>query len=216
MGIEELRRSYEDATLDADSLASDPLTQFTRWFEAAQASDSPQWFEANAMTLASAGQSGRVSARIVLLKKFSEAGFVFFTNYDSDKGQQLAENPQASLVFYWPHLEQQIRIEGTVTKTDAATSSEYFHARPRGSQIGAIVSQQSRPLATRQELEAEAERLSAVYANQEIPCPDYWGGYCLEPSRYEFWQGRPSRLHDRFIYERSADQANWTTTRLAP
>ncbi len=167
------------------------------------------------MTLATADERGFVTARIVLLKGYSEAGFMFFTNYDSAKGQQLLENPRASLVFYWPHVERQIRVNGSVTKTEAATSDKYFHARPRGSQLGAVASAQSQPLADRQSLEQQAAELDQRYADQEIPRPDYWGGYLLEPDSLEFWQGRNNRLHDRFSYDLEAG-GKWKITRLAP
>jgi pyridoxamine 5'-phosphate oxidase len=170
------------------------------------------------MTLATSDSSGRVSARIVLLKTVDASGFTFFTNYRSDKAQQLLVNPQAALVFYWPHIERQVRVEGLVSYTEPALSDKYFHARPRGSQIGAVVSPQSQPLTDREQLESSAAELAERYAGgQVIPRPEYWGGYLLKPNRVEFWQGRPNRLHDRFLYSRSeADSELWNISRLAP
>lgn len=213
--IQDLRRNYELNSLTLDALNSDPIAEFTQWLHAAQQTPAPSWLEINAMTLATADNDGRVSARIVLLKSVDANGFAFFTNYRSDKANQLSINPNAALVFYWPHVERQVRVEGTVAFTEPETSDQYFHARPRGSQIGAIVSPQSQPLADRSQLEQEAQRLAAEFGEEQtIPRPDYWGGYRLTPKRIEFWQGRPNRLHDRFLYQR--DNGGWTITRLAP
>ncbi len=214
MDIQNLRRSYELDAIDVDVMSADPIEQFKAWLELAQSTDAPKWLEVNAMTLCTADELGRVSGRIVLLKSVDDKGFTFFSNYQSDKAQQLDANPRAALVFYWPHLERQVRIEGAVTKTDDATSDAYFRARPRGSQIGAVVSPQSRPLSDRQELEYQAKSLENQIGTNPIPRPSYWGGYRLEPSRIEFWQGRANRLHDRFLYMRS--DAHWLLTRLAP
>ena len=225
MGIEDLRRNYEERSLERHDLAENPIQQFQLWFDELVATEAPDWFEPNAMTLATADLQGRVSARIVLLKKCSESGFVFFTNYESDKGQQLLANPLASLVFYWPHLERQVRVEGRTQKVTSELSDTYFHSRPRGSQIGAIVSPQSKVLANREEIESEVRSLETKYDGQQIPRPEYWGGYELVPQRMEFWQGRPSRLHDRFCYERIASEGScsksqatktWKVDRLAP
>lgn len=217
MDLENLRRSYEENSLEVDDLDVDPIRQFKTWFQESQDAPSADWFEPNAMTLSTSSDDGHVSSRIVLLKQVTEEGFVFFTNYDSDKGKHLASNPRASLVFYWPHVERQVRVDGKVLKTDAETSSRYFHARPRGSQCGAVASQQSRVLENRKELVEAAMKVAEQFDGQEIPCPDYWGGYVVQPSRIEFWQGRPSRLHDRFVYlPDSESPAGWKAQRLAP
>lgn len=225
MDLENLRRSYDENSLEKEELAACPFEQFSAWFDDAKTRSPVDWFEANAMTLATASNSGEVSARIVLLKRVTTEGFVFFTNYDSDKAQQLSENPHASLVFYWPHVERQIRVEGRVEKAAADVSDEYFHARPQGSQLGAIASPQSRPIDSRETLVQQTMELAEKFQDaEEIPRPDYWGGYLLKPSRIEFWQGRPSRLHDRFVYTLSngsqpSDEQSattWSISRLAP
>ena len=212
--MENLRRDYAHSELERHALANDPIEQFLAWFDDARQA-APQWLEINAMTLATATPVGQVSARIVLLKKVDQSGFSFFTNYSSVKARQLEANPNASLVFYWPHVERQIRVEGQVAKTDAATSDEYFQARPRASQIGAIISPQSQPITDRIKLEADARQVESQYApDKTIPRPEFWGGLRLEPERVEFWQGRLSRLHDRFVYMRLG--SSWEISRLAP
>ncbi|MEM9485043.1 MAG: pyridoxamine 5'-phosphate oxidase [Cyanobacteria bacterium P01_F01_bin.116] len=214
MSIADLRRKYTLGGIDHGDLADDPIEQFTRWFEDAQNNSPGEWFEVNAMTLATAAANGEVSARIVLLKHYDHQGFTFYTNYNSQKGQQLADNPNASLVFYWGHLERQIRINGKVKQLPHEQSEAYFHSRPRGSQLGALASNQSQVIPNRNNLEQGLRDLEAKYANKPIPLPDWWGGYRLEPSAVEFWQGRDNRLHDRFHY--TCRNTVWIKERLAP
>ena len=210
MSVADLRQKYEKFELLEASLATTPLEQFTLWFNDALQAAVP---EPNAMTLATTTPDGHPSARIVLLKGFDENGFMFFTNYASRKGQELAANPFASLLFFWPQLERQVRLEGSIEKVSAAESDEYFQSRPLGSRIGAWVSPQSQPI-TRAELEARQLALTESLG-AEPPRPEHWGGYRLKPDYIEFWQGRPSRLHDRLAFQRGSDE-NWARTRLAP
>lgn len=210
MSVADIRQKYEKSELLEASLAATPLEQFTLWFNEALQAQVP---EPNAMTLATTTAAGRPSARIVLLKGFDEQGFVFFTNYTSRKGKELAANPYASLLFFWPALERQVRLEGSIEKVSAAESDEYFHSRPLGSRIGAWVSPQSQPI-TRAELEARTLTLTeSLGANPARPA--HWGGYRLKPDYVEFWQGRPSRLHDRLVFQRDAG-GPWSRLRLAP
>jgi pyridoxamine 5'-phosphate oxidase len=235
MALADLRREYTLAGLRRKDLDKDPLAQFRLWF--AQASGASgggrvqKFFvniykaflmlggkpppDVNAMTLATVDKAGRPSARVVLLKGVDERGFIFFTNYDSRKGQELAENPQAALAIYWPELERQVCVAGTVTKVSAAESEAYFRSRPKGSRIGAWASKQSMPVADRAALEKLWAEIEAEYPGTEVPKPPNWGGYVLTPNRIEFWQGRPNRLHDRFRYALKAD-GNWEIERLAP
>jgi pyridoxamine 5'-phosphate oxidase len=189
----------------------DPVRQFGRWFEEAIAADLPQ---PEAMTLATASADGRPSARMVLLKQADEHGFVFFSNYESRKGQQLEQNPRAALVFYWLPLHRQVRIEGRVECLPEAESDRYFATRPRGSQLSAIASRQSEPIASRTVLEDRVRELEEL-CGEEPPRPDFWGGYRVIPSLIEFWQGRPNRLHDRLCYSVRSD-GSWEITRLSP
>jgi pyridoxamine 5'-phosphate oxidase len=211
MEISDLRREYEHAGLGEEDLAADPLVMFRAWFAEALAAD-PK--DANAMTLATVDPEGRPSARIVLLKGIDD-GFVFYTNYESRKGRDLAENPHAALAFFWPLLDRQVRVEGRVERTSREESAAYFASRPLGSRVGAWASRQSRPLAGRAELEREVAAATARFADGAVPLPDDWGGFRLLPSAVELWQGRPSRLHDRFRYERSSPGV-WRLARLSP
>ena len=209
--LHDLRQEYRTAQLSKNEVESDPILQFGKWFSAAVAA---QLYEPNVMTLATADRFGKPSARNVLLKEFDENGFVFYTNYDSKKGQDLIENPQAALVFFWAELERQVRIEGVVSKVDPETSAAYFHSRPAGSQIGAMASPQSRVIESRGSLEEKVSDLTEIYGGKEIPYPTHWGGYLIEPMQIEFWQGRPSRLHDRIVY--NLVDGSWIINRLAP
>ncbi|MFK8102449.1 MAG: pyridoxamine 5'-phosphate oxidase [Saprospiraceae bacterium] len=211
--ISNLREDYKAKSFRRTDLVADPYAQFNAWFEEALNAKIP---EPNAMTLATASLSGRPSARVVLLKSIVEDGFIFYTNYESTKGKMLAENPQAALVFCWLELERQIRIEGRVEKVDTATSEAYFQSRPKKSQLGAWVSQQSTVIKARTVLEENMTELQAQYAAQAVlPKPPHWGGYKVIPDKIEFWQGRSSRLHDRFQYTLQAD-GQWIIERLAP
>jgi pyridoxamine 5'-phosphate oxidase len=214
MSIHEMRKTYSMAGLSKKDVAPDPMLQFQRWFEEAMQPDLPDWVEVNAMTLSTADAEGMVTSRVVLLKGIEGGRLCFYTNYDSTKGQQMALNPQVSLCFLWGHLQRQVRIEGTVTKSDRGQSSNYFRSRPRDSQLGAHVSQQSSVINSYGSLQDEFTALASRYEGQEIPCPDHWGGYDVQPNRFEFWQGRPGRLHDRICYRNTGDQ--WQVVRLSP
>lgn len=212
--IAHLREDYRQHKLEIDDVTADPIAQFEKWF--ADAVASPGVAEPNAMTLATASKNGQPSARIVLLKEISEGGFCFFTNFESRKGDELAENPLAALVFWWPPLERQVRIEGRIEKVAATDAEIYFQSRPKGSQIGAWASPQSRPIASREILDENSARLEKQYLGAEkLPLPPFWGGYRLIPEKIEFWQGRSSRLHDRILFSKNTE-GNWQTTRLAP
>lgn len=210
--LQNLRQDYTAATLTEKEVKQDPIKQFDKWFNDAVAA---QIHEPNVMTLATATTNGHPSARIVLLKGFNNEGFMFYTNYLSRKGKELAKNPLASAVFFWGELERQVRIEGTVEKISREKSEEYFHSRPKGSQIGAVASPQSQEIDGRKELEAKVAQLETEYADKDIPKPSYWGGYIIKPRLIEFWQGRSSRLHDRIVYKK-VDNKNWKIVRLAP
>jgi pyridoxamine 5'-phosphate oxidase len=212
MTIPRLRKEYRMAGLDRAGLDPDPVAQFGRWFSEAVAAGLP---EPNAMTLATASADGRPSARIVLLKGFDASGFVFYTSYASRKGGELAANPWAALVFHWAPLERQVRVEGRVERTSREESEAYFRSRPLGSRLGAVASAQSRPIPSREVLEERVAELEARYG-EEVPLPDWWGGYRVRPEALEFWQGRPDRLHDRFRYTRPGPGAAWTIERLSP
>jgi pyridoxamine 5'-phosphate oxidase len=209
MSIADLRQSYEKGILLEKDAKASPFEQFGLWFDQALEQNVP---EPTTMTLATADSQGRPSARIVLLKGFDEAGFVFYTNYNSRKGQDLAVQPWASLNFFWQPLERQVRINGLIAKVSAQESDDYFHSRPLGSRLGAWVSAQSQPT-TLAALEANTAAVQQKYGDQP-PRPPHWGGYRLAPEYFEFWQGRPSRLHDRLTYQRSG--TSWALERISP
>ncbi|AVH73015.1 pyridoxamine 5'-phosphate oxidase [Nostoc sp. 'Lobaria pulmonaria (5183) cyanobiont'] len=210
--VADLRKDYTLEGLSELEIELNPFIQFKKWFDQALAAQLP---EPNAMTIATATPDGKPSARMVLLKNFDERGFTFFTNYNSHKGQELAENPQAALVFWWAELERQVRISGYVEKVSEIESDQYFHSRPANSRLGAWVSNQSEVIESREVLERRLQEFQSKYKNQEIFRPPHWGGLRVIPTEIEFWQGRPSRLHDRLLYSR-LDNATWKIERLSP
>lgn len=211
IALADLRMDYGRASLSEEDVLDDAVAQFTKWFGEAMKA---QVNEPNAMTVATVGSDGRPSARIVLIKQYDERGFTWYTNYASQKGRQLAENPHAALLFFWPELERQVRIEGRVEQTSTEESDKYFYSRPVKSQLAAIASQQSAPIANRAEMEARYAAVEA--ASGDAPQrPEHWGGYRLVPERIEFWQGRRSRFHDRIVYTRGAD-GSWKKERIQP
>ncbi|MBA4147496.1 MAG: pyridoxamine 5'-phosphate oxidase [Verrucomicrobia bacterium] len=212
MTLTEFRKEYTMSGLRRRDLAADPFTQFQKWFNEAVEAQVP---EPTAMTLATADKSGQPSARTVLLKSFDERGFIFCTNYLSQKGLELENNPHACMVFFWKELERQVAIRGTVTKVPRAESELYFQARPVGSRLGAWVSQQSTPVSDRAFLEEKFREMEQKFPGENVPCPEYWGGYVLAPITIEFWQGRVNRLHDRFRFTKQTDKM-WLTERLSP
>ena len=212
MSIDEIRERYSQAGLSETTLNPDPILQFEQWLQEAAAAGV---FEPGAACLATASRKGEPSARMVLLKGVEERGFIFFTNYGSPKARELAENPQASLVVAWVELARQVRISGSVERISREQSARYFETRPAGSRLSAWASHQSEVIDSRQVLEERMQRLRTRFGDGEIPLPPFWGGYCLSPTRIEFWQGRPDRLNDRLRYRRQAE-AQWVLERLAP
>jgi pyridoxamine 5'-phosphate oxidase len=210
--IQNIRTEYQASKLSESDAKGDPIKQFDLWFNEAIKADV---YEPTAMTLATSTHDGRPSARIVLLKGFDHSGFVFYTNYLSRKGKEIAKNPLGAVILYWKEMERQVRIEGTIEKLGKEESEKYFHSRPKGSQIGAVVSPQSQEINGREMLESKWQEMETEFADKEVPKPSYWGGYILKPRLIEFWQGRRSRLHDRILYKK-IDNKNWKKVRLAP
>jgi pyridoxamine 5'-phosphate oxidase len=210
--LADLRKSYDKGSLEINAVIDHPINLFEIWFKEAEKSDFIE--EANAMTLSTLGKSGFPKSRVVLLKGFSEEGFVFFTNYESEKGRSILRNPKVGITFFWPSLERQIIIKGNAKKISSARSDDYFNSRPRGSQLGALVSPQSSVIPNRQFLQDRLAALMDEYQNKPISRPDHWGGIVVKPVQIEFWQGRPNRLHDRI----SCQLINkvWKSERLAP
>ena len=211
LDLQSMRREYCRAELDESSVAKDPFSQFECWFAEAQKAEVP---EPNSMVIATSGADNRPNIRAVLLKRFDERGFVFFTNYNSNKARELAENPNAAAEFIWLELERQVRIRGRCEKVSTAESLAYFATRSRDSRIGAWISDQSKIIGSRKLLQMQFEKMKAKFKEGDIPLPDFWGGYRLVPESVEFWQGRESRLHDRILYTRETD--GWHIGRLAP
>jgi pyridoxamine 5'-phosphate oxidase len=212
MSIASIRRDYMLESLTESDAASNPFRQFDRWWDEAVRAEID---EVNAMTLSTVSISGRPSSRIVLLKGYDDGGFVFFTNYLSRKGREIAGNAYVSLLFFWKELERQVRVDGLCTAVSEAESDSYFHSRPEGSRLGAWASPQSERISSREILDENLKSLEQTFAGTAIPRPPHWGGYRVVPSSFEFWQGRPSRLHDRIVYQTNAE-GDWSVSRLAP
>lgn len=208
------RKSYEKASLIRENLNENPIQQFRTWFYDVEKSGGVD--EANAMTVSTIGEDGFPKSRIVLLKSYDENGFVFYTNYESEKGKALSNNPHTCISFFWPNTERQVIIKGIAEKVPVSVSDHYFASRPKGSQLGALVSNQSNVIKNRKVLEDELESLEKQYANKEVPRPKNWGGFLVRPESIEFWQGRPNRLHDRFLFTKSDSKLDWNIERLAP
>jgi len=214
MDLAELRREYAREGLHREALAADPFAQFERWFEQARQAELD---EPNAFCLATAGADGRPSTRTVLLKDFSERGFIFYTNYESRKAREIDENPRAAANFLWLPLQRQVNVAGTVERVSRAESLRYFLSRPFGSRLGAWSSPQSQVISSRRVVEMKLDEMKRKYADGEVPLPGFWGGYRIVPETVEFWQGRPNRLHDRFQYRRGHNGEHpWVAERLAP
>ena len=210
--LHDYRKSYEKGVLTQTSVDQNPMQQFRNWFF--EVKDSEGADEVNAMTISTIGTDGFPKGRVVLLKKYDAYGFYFYTNYNSEKGRAIAKNNKVSLSFFWPTMERQIIIKGLVEKTSEADATNYFHSRPKGSQLGAAVSNQSDVVASREILEENLSKLEMEYENKEVPKPENWGGYIVKPVSFEFWQGRANRLHDRIRYTLKND--DWIIERLAP
>ncbi|MEW7281175.1 pyridoxamine 5'-phosphate oxidase [Aquimarina sp. 2201CG1-2-11] len=206
------RKSYEKKSLEEKDLPDSPYTLFSEWFKEVEAAGGVE--EPNAMTVTTNGIDGFPKARIVLLKQYDENGFVFYTNYDSEKGKSIANNDKVCISFFWPNLERQVIIKGRAAKVSEKESLQYFLSRPRGSQLGAVASSQSEVIKSREQLENKLAELEKTYKDKEIPKPVSWGGYCVVPIAFEFWQGRANRLHDRIRF--SIDQKKWIVDRLSP
>lgn len=211
LNIADIRTDYRLAALDETTVGVDPILFFRRWFSEAEAA---QITEVNAMTLATVDSRNLPHARIVLLKGLEEQGFIFFTNYDSNKGKEILAHPNAALVFFWKELERQVRVEGVIEKIPASESDAYFHSRPRSSRLGAYASPQSREISDRSILDTNYAKYEQEFSEVEMPRPEHWGGYRVVPSRIEFWQGRSSRMHDRILFTQQG--GTWTRSRLAP
>lgn len=212
--LHDYRKSYEKSELISENLSDNPIEQFQEWFKDAENAGGLE--EANAMTVSTIGNDGFPKSRIVLLKSYDERGFVFYTNYESEKGKSIQNHPQTCISFFWPNTERQVIIKGVAEKVSEETSDEYFNSRPRGSQLGALVSNQSSVIENRKVLEDELESLKEEYEDKEIPRPENWGGYLVRPESIEFWQGRPNRLHDRFLFTKKDASDDWKIERLAP
>ena len=211
INIEDLRQNYASLTLEEAKADKDPFKQFQIWFDEAVAAE---FVEPNAMNIATVNDKGEISSRMVLLKGFDSRGFVFFTNYESNKAKDLTSTKQAALTFWWDKLHRQVRIRGFVEKVTREETLEYFYSRPRGSQIGAVASKQSHVIKDYAHLENEYKKIESMYTDKQIPCPEHWGGYRVIPEQFEFWQGRPNRLHDRLHYTKTID--DWKIERLSP
>ncbi|MFS4416836.1 pyridoxamine 5'-phosphate oxidase [Maribacter sp. 2307ULW6-5] len=207
------RKSYEKSALLEEAITDNPMQLFQTWFYEVEASESVE--EPNAMSISTVGQDGYPKTRVVLLKKYTHEGFIFYTNYQSEKGRAIARDPKVCLSFFWPKMERQVIVKGTAEKVPENMSDGYFESRPDGSKLGALVSPQSEVIASRRVLEDQLAQLEKAYANKEIPRPEFWGGYLVRPVSMEFWQGRPNRLHDRLRYSLQKDW-NWKLERLAP
>lgn len=209
--LHNIRTDYKKSELHETQVDKDPIKQFITWFNEALHSEV---MEPNAMTLATATANGQPNARTVLLKHIDSRGFVFFTNYDSQKGREIAENNKVSLLFFWPELERQVRVQGTAEKISFEESENYFRSRPRGSQLGALASHQSSRIKNRDIIKKRLEELEEKYKDSDIPLTDFWGGYCVKPLQFEFWQGGSNRLHDRIVYKN--DTHKWEIFRISP